>query len=118
MGQIVLLDSAVRSATVSVEYTRTWTERGAHFLLNVTAVPGVDTVTLSVEGLDALGNTYPMLTSVAINAAGMNEIKIHPDVTVAANVALKDFLPDRWRATVTHSAGTDFTYSLCINTCD
>lgn len=116
MGQIVLLSSAVRNATNSGIVTKTWTERGGHFILAISAVPGVDTVTLNIEGLDALGNAYPILTSAALVAAATTVLRIYPGLAAAANLAVSDFLPDRWRYTLTHSAGSNFTYSLCLNT--
>lgn len=118
MGQIVLAPLATRTGTITGDYTRTWTERGAHFLLNLSAVPGVDTVTVSISGLDALGNAYPLISSDAHVTTGLKELRIYPEAVAAANLALKDFLPDKWRWTVTHSGSGSFTYSLCMNTSD
>ena len=108
--------SAVRSATFTGDDNRevpgSW---GAEVALNVTSVPGTDTVQLVVEGRDpASGQYYPILSAAARAAVGMDVLTISPGVTAVANVSAADVLPDTYRARVVHSAGTPFTYSLSV----
>lgn len=111
-----ILPLAVRSATTtSTDIVKT-TEVGAHFILNATVVPGVDTITMKVQGKDNLGNYYDLLVGTASAATGIVVLKVSPSITPAANASANDILPDIYRIIVTHSAGTSFTYSVTENT--
>ena len=108
-----LLPSAVRAATTSSTGQTNYNWRGAHVILSVTAVPGVDSITLSIEGNESATNTwYTLLTGVAVLTTGLFVYKIYPGITAVANGAVSDILPPLWRVTVTHSAATNFTYSV------
>jgi len=88
---------------------------GLKAVLDVTAVPGVDTVQLVIEGKDSQsGAYYTILAAVARSGVGRDVLTVHHGITVAANVSASDVLPDVYRARVVHSAGTSFTYSLGI----
>ena len=116
MSQRTLLASAVRAATnTTADQTRV-TETGLHIIINMIAVPGVDTVTCTLQGQDSLGNYYTILASAAIVATGVTVLRVIPGVTVAANLAASDSIPDVWRINCTHSAGTNFTYTVTVNT--
>lgn len=108
--------SAVRSATfVGDDNKKVPGNRGAHIYLNVTAVPGIDTVQLVVEGKDTVANVYEtILTCAARVATGQDASTIYPGVTETANIDISDPLPDVYRIRVVHSAGTPFTYSVSI----
>lgn len=111
-----ILPLAARTATTtSTDITKT-TEVGAHFILNATVVPGVDTITMKVQGKDNLGNYYDLLVGTASATTGIVVLKVSPSITPAANASANDMLPDIYRIIVTHSAGTSFTYSVTENT--
>ena len=115
-GQSTVLPVAVRTATTtSTDIFRT-VETGAHFILNVTVVPGVDTLTMKIQGKDFLGNYYDLLVGTASAASGIVVLKVSPAIGALANGAATDGLPDIYRVIVTHSAGTSFTYSVTENT--
>jgi len=108
-----VLASAARTATTNSADQTNYNARGVHVLLNVTVVPGVDTVTLSIQGKDLLsGAYYTLLTGPAVVATGMNVYKVFPGITAVANGTASDVLPRTWRVSVTHSAATSFTYSV------
>jgi len=109
----VMLTSAVRTATNSTPDQVNLGWRGAHVIMNVTAAPGVDSVTLTIQGKDpASGTYYTILAGLAETTTGIKVYKVYPGITASGNAAASDFLPSLWRVTITHSAGTNFTYSV------
>ena len=112
----VLLTSAVRAATNSTETQFNPGARGGHIIIDMTVVPGTDTVTPSIVGVDSIdGSTYTILEGSAIVAAGKTVLKVYPGITAVANGAAPDFLPLNWKVILTHSAASDFTYSVTAN---
>lgn len=114
-GQDTILASAVRAATTTSSDIVKTTENSAHFIIVVSAVPGVDTITPKIQGKDFLGNYYDLLVGSAIVATGTTVLKISRGGAAIANGSAMDFLPDIYRVVVTHSAGTNFTYSVTVN---
>ena len=115
-GQDTILASAVRTATTTTDDIVKQTEDAVTFILNVTAVPGVQTLTPKIQGKDALGNYYDILTGTASATTGAVLLKLGPGIGSVANVALGDMLPDVYRVVITHSGGGNFTYTLARNT--
>lgn len=118
MGNIYqqLLTSKVRSATNSSVIQKNYRSRGLHLVIDMTVVPGVDTVTPKIEGYDALsGKYYDLLVGTALVATGTVVLKIYPGIAASANASASDILPDAWRVTMTHSAATNFTYSVAAS---
>lgn len=112
-----VLASAARTATTTSDTFTNLHSRRAHIIIDVTVAPGVDTVTPKIEGYDAVsGKYYTLLTGAAISSTGTTVLKIGPGLAASANVSAADFLPLKWRVTMTHSAGTSFTYSVAANT--
>lgn len=108
--------SAVRSATlVGDDNKKVSGNHGCIAILNVTAVPGVDTVTLIIEGKDPVSGTYYTILSAAARVAtGIDTLRVLPGIAVTANQSASDSLPDTYRVRVVHSAGSNFTYSLSV----
>jgi hypothetical protein len=106
--------SAVRNATlVGADNKKVPGASGVKAVLDVTAVPGVDTVQLVLEQKDPVSGKYvQMLAGVAGAGIRTDVLTIYPGVAVAANVSASDILPDDYRFRVVHSAGTNFTYSV------
>lgn len=89
---------------------------GAHFIIDVTVVPSVETVTFTVQGKDSVsGKYYDLIVSAALVATGTVILKVYPGITVVANLSVSDILPDTYRVKVTHSASGSFTYSIASN---
>jgi hypothetical protein len=87
--------------------------------LNVTAVPGVDTVQLVLEEQDpASGNWSQVTATTATAVTGMVIMKIKQAITAVAatttGVRIQDTLPALWRLRVVHSGVGNFTYSLGV----
>ena len=108
--------SAVRAATfVGDDNKKVSGNKGCIAILNATVVPGVDTVTLIIEGKDPVsGVYYTVLSAAARVATGTDVLRVYPGIAVTANQTASDVLPDTYRARVVHSAGTNFTYSLSV----
>jgi hypothetical protein len=108
--------SAARTATFTGDDNRKVPgSRGVKAVLDVTAVPGVDTVQLVIENKDpASGKYVQVLAAAARVATGTDTLTVYPGGAVTANVSANDALADIYRARVIHSAGTSFTYSLSL----
>lgn len=108
--------SQVRTATlVGDDNKKVAGNKGIHVYLNVTSVPGVDTVQLVIEAKDTLSGVYEtILTMAARVATGLDAATVYPGVTETANVDISDPLPDTYRIRVVHSAATPFTYSVSV----
>lgn len=115
-GTETLLASAARLATTSTADQIKTTIKGIHLFIVVTAAPGVETLTVTVQGKDANGNYYTILESASSAAVSTRRLTVYPAFAASANVSISDTLPDIWRVTVTHSAKGSFTYSLVVNT--
>jgi hypothetical protein len=116
MGQkIVIAQQTVTATNNSVDQNRTVTGGAGHLIINMTAVPGVQTVTPKLQGKDAMGNYYDILTGPAIVATGQTVLKLGIGMLAAANSVANDALPDTWRVVCTHSGAGSFGYNVCWN---
>jgi len=110
---LVILASAVRAASANGADRTNGNARGIIIVIDVTLVPGVDTVTFTLQGKDpASGKYYTILASAALVGAGTVVLRVYPGLTAAANLVVSDLLPRTWRVITTHSAATNFTYSV------
>jgi len=110
-----ILASAVRNASNNTADQVNTDARGAVVTIDVTAVPGVDTVTFTVKGKDSVsGKYYTILATAALVATGTTNLRVYPGLTAAANATANDVLPRDWRIEITHSAGSNFTYSVGV----
>lgn len=111
-----VLASAVRAANNDSGEQGNNACRGVDVVIDMTVVPGVNTVTFTVEGKDAAsGKWYPLLVSAALVATGTVVLHIYPGATVTANLSANANLPRSWRVRAVHSAATNFTYSVGAN---
>jgi len=111
-----IYESATRAATVTSGDIANDVYRGIHLIVDVTTAPGGDTITPKIQGKDLTsGKYYDILVGAAISSTGTNVLKVYPGIGASANAAANDFLPRVWRVVVTHSAGTNFVYSVGYN---
>jgi len=87
--------------------------------LDITVVPGVDTLQLVLEEQDpASGKWIQVAATTATAAVSTVVMKVKQAITAVAasptGVRVQDTLPAIWRLRVVHSAGTNFTYSLGV----
>jgi len=113
--------STIRTAAASTatytssDITKT-SEQQTHVIMVVSAVPGVVTLTMKIQGKDAAGNYYDIIAGTASAATGTVVLKVGPGIATVANVAIGDMLPDVYRVVVTHSGAGSFTYGIYQNT--
>ena len=90
--------------------------KGVYVFFSITAVPGSDTVTLTIEAKDPVAGTYEVLLSGSAEVAtGTKCYLVYPSAGAAANGvdAVSVYpLPRTWQVTVTHSGSGEFTYSV------
>ena len=106
--------SAVRAATfVGDDNVKSPYNRGVLVALDVTAVPGVDTVQLVIERKFALSGKYVQILAAAARVAqGTDVLTVYPGAIAVANVTANDVMSDQYRVRVVHSAASNFTYSV------
>lgn len=114
--ELTLLSSAARTATTNSSDQINYNAKGAIIFFDITAVPLVDTVTLSVEGKDPVsGKYFTLLEGSALSTTGQRLYAIYPGVadTDTKFDAFEEMpMPRTWRVTVTHSGIGSFTYSV------
>lgn len=119
MGQRVLMPTAnvnITGTNASIDQYRTVTGGSAHIIINMLAVPGVQSVSFKLQGKDALGNYYDLgLVSAAILGVSQIVLKIGIGMLAAANLVANDSLPDVWRVVGTHTGAGVFQYNVCMN---
>ena len=123
---VVLLSSAARTATPTPgpggDYgylTNNQRFRGAHIILDVTALAATPSITVAVDGYDYGSDSwYNILTGSAVTTTSQTIYKVHPDLTAVGNLVAKDGVPYLWRVTVTHADADSITYSLAVNYLD
>lgn len=107
----IIFASAARTATSSVTFTTA--AAAGLFVINVTAASATPSVVFKVEGIDpAASAAWTILESAAITGTGTTVLRIHPDLTAAANTIAKDFLPQAIKVTATHADADSITYSV------
>ena len=116
MSQFTALSAAARTATTTSATLYRQNASSLAVILNVTAVPTVETLTMKIQGLTASGVTYDILTGTASAATGKVVLSIGSGLTTTANVSAGLPLPDAFQIVVTHSASGSFTYSVECNT--
>lgn len=89
--------------------------------LNVTAVPGVDTILLKVQELEPVSQAWvdiPGWATLAQVATGLIRLEIGmtstPVAASASGLILRNVLPPNWRFQIVHSGAGNFTYSLAV----
>ena len=115
-GAAELLASAARTATTTSPTIVNANWRAIHFILDVTAVPGGDSITFEFQGRDLSTLAwYPILTGAALLTTGTRVYKVGIGFTPVADFTANDLIPYISRVVITHSGAGSFTYSLAYN---
>jgi hypothetical protein len=112
-GQV--LASGVHAATNNSADLTNLNATGVIIYFNVSVVPGVDTVTLSVEGKDPVSGNYGVLYAATAIATVIQPARyvLYPGASGAGPTGVLAIpIPRTWRVKITHSAATNFTYSV------
>ena len=87
--------------------------------LNVTVVPGVETLQLVLEEQDPVSGVWSTVAATLVTTVtGMVRLKVKQAIAAIAasttQVQVQDTLPAIWRVRVVHSAAGSWTYSIGI----
>lgn len=109
---LTLLASAARTVdTASADQTN-FNGRGLKVVLDMTVV-GTGSVTLTIQGKDALsGKYYTLLAGAAVTTNGTNVYTVFSGATAAVNAVANDILPRTWRVNVVANNANAATYSV------
>lgn len=81
----------------------------------MTSVAGAASITFKIEGYDtASGVYYNVLTGAAISSTGTTVFKVGFGFQPVPNLTANDFVPGRWKITITHATGDNIAYSLGV----
>jgi hypothetical protein len=100
-----VLASAVRNASTNSADITNYNGSNVLIILNITAVPGVDTITPKIQAKDPVSGSYVTLVTGTAQAANGAFFTSLP-------AALLGCLSRTWRVNITHSGAGNFTYSV------
>lgn len=113
---VSILASAARTTAQAVTFTN-HNGRGVHVVLDVTAITDTPSLTLTIEGQDAVsGKYYTILTGTAVSTVSTNVYKVYPGIAAAANAAASDIVPRNGRISVAVADADSATYSIGLAT--
>lgn len=89
--------------------------RGIKVVLDATAVVGVGSFTVTIQGKDnASGKYYALLAGAAVTTVSTNVYTVFPGAPATANVSANDQLPKVFRVIVTYNSGTSLTFTVGV----
>lgn len=111
--ELVLSASSAKTATANYTPPDASEHRGVFVVIDVSAVAATPSVVFTIQGYDpASASWYTILASAAITGTGQTILRVHPELTAAANLVAKDVLPRQWRVNATHADADSITFSL------
>lgn len=115
MAQHLTVRPPVTRTTAATFNTNDFNNRdaiGAVVVIDITAGSSVS-LTVTIEGKDPTsGKYYTILASSALTGTGTTVLRVHPDLTAAANTVAKDMLPAVWRVKEVTGNTNSITYSI------
>jgi len=113
---LAVLPSAARTTSQTVEWQGNLSCKGVEVFIDVTAVSGMPSLTLSVNNVDPLsGKSRAVLSSTAITTTGTTVLRVYPGITAAANAAASDFIAPFGNIKVTAANADSATYTVGAN---
>ncbi len=108
-----LLASAARTASAdSADFTN-FNAKGAHFIIDVSAIAATPSIVVTIQGKDPVSNEYyDILIGMAITAVGTTVLKVYPGIGQIVNGAASDILPRIFRVSVANADADSITYSI------
>jgi hypothetical protein len=80
---------------------------GLHLIIDITAIGGTPTLTVTIQGKDAIsGKYYTILVSAALAAVATTVLRVYPGFPATANLSANDSLPRDWRISYVVAGGT------------
>lgn len=113
---ITVFPSAARTAAPTPFTFVNKFHKGVHVFIDVTAVTDTPSITVFIQGFNAVSNDwYTLLQSAAITAIGNTLLRVEPAVTDEANLVEGAQLPRQFRIALTHADADSITYSIGAN---
>lgn len=113
---VTVFESKARTATENSRDFRNPDGIGAIVTIDCTAITSSPSVVFTLQGKDpASGKYYTILASAAIVGTGTTTMRVHPDLTAAANTVAKDMMPAVWRIIATAADSDSITYSVGVS---
>lgn len=112
---VAVLASAARTATPTADtFHLTGGETsGLVLVVDVTAATDTPSVVFTIVGSDPVSTkTWTILASAAITGTGTTVLRVHPELTVSANLVAKDIVPAYWTVTAVRADADSITYSV------
>lgn len=107
-----LLASAARTASVQSSDQTNYNGRGLFIHIKVTAVTATPSIAVAIEGKNAAGVYFNLLTSAAITTVSDNLLIVAPWAAETANVSTAKMVPRTWRVNVTAADADEITYGV------
>lgn len=89
--------------------------RGVRVITKATALAATPGVTPTIQGYDAITNTYYDLlvgTAIATAAPTVQELVVHPDMAAVTNAVANKALPKYWRINMGVADADSLTYGV------
>lgn len=115
---ITVLPTAARTATPTVDQFNVehGSPSGLVCVIDVTAIVATPSVTFTLQGYDPVSTrVWTLLASAAIATVSTTILRVHPELTAAANLIAKDIVPDAFTLTAVHGNANSITYSVSIH---
>src|SRR5262245_21819863 len=85
---------AAQGAGTTVVQIPTGGSQGIELVVDITAIGGTPTLTVTINGRDSASNkTFALLTSAALAAVATTVLTVYPGLTAAANLTASDHVP-------------------------
>lgn len=115
--KIKVFGSAARTASADSETFRTPSIERAIFFVDATASADTPSVVFTIRGLkpnpdNTTVETFDVLASAAVTAAGNTKLEVGPGITAAANAAASISMPPEWLVHAEAADGDSLTYSI------
>ncbi len=86
---------------------------GLILVIDITLDPALAALTFTIQGKDPTsGKYYNILVSASLAAVATTILRVHPELTAAANLIVKDMMPSIFRVNVAVADGDSMTYSV------
>jgi hypothetical protein len=116
---VTLLASASRTSTTNSADVINTIYKGVLVWLNVTVVPGIQTITPAIQVKDPVSGGYATIVAPAagIVGTGLYLLSAYPSAGnllagLTAFFSNTVYLPQTWRVSITHSGAGGFSYSV------
>lgn len=108
----VILDKAARTATTTG--TAALESASGLFFIDVSALTAGASLTFTIYGVSptSTNTAYTILASAAVTATGLTVLRVHPQLTAAANTIAKDVLPAAIKVTCVPADTKSVTYEV------